>query len=363
MKFLMKNKIKQALIEYLDPLSNEYVLTEKNIQTIELTDDKSLQLSLNLGFLLGSHESTFKENLIHYLKLIFTHLAHIDVMLGFNVQPHRIATQITRIPTIKNIIAISSGKGGVGKSTTTVNLALALKQLGAKIGILDADIYGPNQPMMLGINDKPEIIDQNKFKPLTAYGIQVMSIGFLVDAEQPMVWRGPMATGALQQLINDTLWHDLDYLLIDMPPGTGDIHLTLSQKTPITAAVVVTTPQDIALLDARKGIEMFNKVKVPMLGIIENMSTHICSQCGYEEHLFGTQGAEELAKISKLEVLGQLPLDIKIREGADNGKPTVIAEPNSPVAKLYQMVALKMAIKISLLGKDYSAKLPGVVVE
>lgn len=263
---------------------------------------------------------------------------------------------------VKNIIAIASGKGGVGKSTTTVNLALALRAEGARVGILDADIYGPNQPQMLGATQKPDSKDGKTLEPVMAHGIQSMSIGYLIDVDTPMVWRGPMATGALQQLLNDTQWDNLDYLLIDLPPGTGDIQLTLSQKIPLSGAVIVTTPQDIALLDARKAIAMFQKVNVPVLGIIENMSVHVCSQCGHAEHIFGSAGGEKIAKQYNVDLLGSLPLDIRIREQADNGKPTVVAEPDGKITQIYREVARKITEKLAQV-KNYSSKFPKIAIE
>lgn len=266
-----------------------------------------------------------------------------------------------KIPGVKHIIAVASGKGGVGKSTTTVNLALALAAEGFRVGILDADIYGPNQPHMLGIKVKPVVSPDKKFEPLENYGIQSMSMGYLVNVNTPTIWRGPMVSGALQQLLRDTVWKDLDYLFIDLPPGTGDIQLTLVKKVPVSGAVIVTTPQDIALLDARKGLEMFNKVDVPVLGIVENMSTHVCSQCGHEEAIFGTQGAENMAKECKVPLLGRLPLAIKIREDADQGKPTVVAEPNGTIATTYRGIAKDLVTRLSTLTKK--SKFPEIVVE
>src|SRR5207249_1906171 len=253
--------------------------------------------------------------------------ASVQVKVTSKVVAHAVQRGVKLIPGIKNIIAVASGKGGVGKSTTAVNLALALAAEGAQVGVLDADIYGPSQPTMLGIAGRPESRDGKTLEPLEAYGLQAMSIGCLIDVDTPMVWRGPMVTQALQQLLTQTNWRDLDYLIIDMPPGTGDIQLTLSQKVPVTGAVIVTTPQDIALLDARKGLKMFEKVGIPILGIVENMSTHICSNCGHEEHIFGQGGAERMCKEYGVELLGSLPLDIAIREQADSGKPTVVADP------------------------------------
>ena len=267
------------------------------------------------------------------------------------------------IPGIAAIIAVASGKGGVGKSTTAVNLALALAAEGAKVGILDADIYGPSQPQMLGIEGRPESLDGAKLEPLTAYDLQAMSVGFLIDPETPMVWRGPMVTQALTQLLGDTNWHDLDYLVVDLPPGTGDIQLTLAQQVPVTGAIIVTTPQDIALLDARKGLKMFDKVGIPILGIVENMSIHICSKCGHEEHIFGSGGADRMGKDYEVEVLGHLPLDIKIREQVDGGKPTVVAEPDSRVAEIYRGIARRVAIKIAERAKDMTSKFPNIVIQ
>lgn len=267
------------------------------------------------------------------------------------------------LPNIKNIIAVASGKGGVGKSTTAVNLALALSQQGVRAGILDADIYGPSQPLMLGVTTRPDIKDKKSLLPIMAHGIQSMSIGYLIDETSPMAWRGPMVSMALQQLLNDTQWDDLDYLVIDLPPGTGDIQLTLAQKIPVTGAVIVTTPQDLALLDARRAYEMFRKVNVPVLGIIENMSIHICSQCGHSESIFGTGGGAEMATQYAIDLLGQLPLDIQIREQADSGKPTVIAAPHSPNALLYGHIAKQVMAKLALQAQNESGKFPTIVIK
>ena len=266
-------------------------------------------------------------------------------------------------PGVKNIIAVASGKGGVGKSTTAVNLALALAAEGASVGVLDADIYGPSQPMMLGITGRPESKDGKTLEPLEAYGMQAMSIGFLIDTDTPMVWRGPMVTQALEQLLKDTNWREIDYLIVDMPPGTGDIQLTLSQKVPVTGAVIVTTPQDIALIDARKGLKMFEKVGVPIVGIVENMAIHICSNCGHAEHIFGEGGGETMCRDYNVPFLGALPLDIRIREQADSGRPTVVADPDGAVAQAYKAIARKVAIFVAQKAADFSAKFPSIVVQ
>jgi ATP-binding protein involved in chromosome partitioning len=270
---------------------------------------------------------------------------------------------VQRHPAIKNVIAVASGKGGVGKSTVAVNLALSLLAQGARVGILDADIYGPSQPRMLNMQDKPDSSDGKTFAPLLPYGLQAISIGLMVDAETPMIWRGPMVSQALQQLMFQTRWDGLDYLVIDLPPGTGDIQLTLSQRVPVSGAVIVTTPQDIALLDARKAFRMFEKVGVPVLGVVENMSVHICSNCGHAEPVFGRGGAEKMVRDYGIELLGALPLDIRIREQADAGRPTVAADPEGPLSGIYHAIALKTAARLSLRPKDYSGILPKVVVQ
>ena len=276
---------------------------------------------------------------------------------------HAVPRGVKLIPGVKNIVAVASGKGGVGKSTTAVNLALALAAEGATVGILDADIYGPSQPQMLGIEGQPKSPDGKSIEPMEAHGIQAMSIGFLVGDDTPMVWRGPMATSALNQLLKDTRWRDVDYLIVDMPPGTGDIQLTLAQQVPVTGAVIVTTPQDIALLDAKKGLKMFEKVGIPILGLVENMSTHICSNCGHEEHIFGSGGAARMAQDYQVEVLGSLPLDIHIREQADGGNPTVAADPHGRVAEIYREIARRVAIRIAERARDMTSKFPNIVVQ
>ncbi len=288
----------------------------------------------------------------------------VDLRIGHRITAHGVQPTLKPLDGVRNIIAVASGKGGVGKSTTAANLALALATDGARVGILDADIYGPSQPLMLGlVGERPMSEDGKTMIPPRAHGLQVMSIGFLVDADQPMAWRGPMVTAALNQLLTQTRWDDLDYLIVDMPPGTGDVQLTLSQQVPVSGAVIVTTPQDIALLDARKGLQMFRKVSVPVLGIVENMSTHVCSKCGHEEAIFGSGGGERMAQDYDVELLGQLPLDASIREQTDSGRPTVVAAPDSAYAASYRLTAERMAARLAMRGKDYSRHFPKIVVE
>ena len=293
----------------------------------------------------------------------FPGAGNVSVNVYSKIVSHTVQRGVKLLPDVKNIIAVASGKGGVGKSTTAVNLALALAAEGASVAILDADIYGPSQPQMLGITGRPESADGKTLEPMEAHGLQAMSMGFLIDVETPMVWRGPMVTQALQQLLNETNWKDVDYLVVDLPPGTGDIQLTLAQQVPVTGAVIVTTPQDIALLDARKGLKMFEKVGIPILGIVENMSIHICSNCGHEEFIFGSGGAERMARDYEVEMLGALPLDIRIREETDSGKPTVVAEPESRIAEIYRDIARKVAVRIAERAKDMSSKFPNIVIQ
>jgi ATP-binding protein involved in chromosome partitioning len=321
-----------------------------------------VKIAVELGFpAKGYHQQLIDEVKAQVEKVEGVSSVSVDVTT--KVAAHSVQKSLKPIDNVKNIIAVASGKGGVGKSTTSVNLALALAEEGAKVGILDADIYGPSQPRMLGVSGQPESKDGKTLEPMANYGLQAMSIGFLIDEETPMIWRGPMVTQALEQLLNDTNWDSLDYLVIDLPPGTGDTQLTLAQKVPVSGAVVVTTPQDIALLDARKGFKMFEKVEVPVLGIVENMSIHICSNCGHEEHIFGEGGGRRMAEQYGVNFLGALPLDIRIREETDGGKPTVVAEPEARISQIYREIARKTAAKLALQAKSYAAKFPSIVIQ
>lgn len=353
--------IQSTLKLCIDPNTGKDFVSAKSVKNIQINGN-NVSLDIVLGYPAKSQLENIKNLLTNALKSL-DGIGNITVNVGSRIVAHSVQRGVNLLPNVKNVIAVASGKGGVGKSTTSVNLALALAAEGATVGLLDADIYGPSQPQMLGISGRPESADGKSIEPMQAHGIQAMSIGFLVDTDTPMVWRGPMVTGALEQLLRDTKWKDLDYLVIDLPPGTGDIQLTLAQKIPVTGAIIVTTPQDIALLDARKGLKMFEKVGIPILGIVENMSTHICSKCGHEEHIFGAGGGELMAKDYNIELLGSLPLDINIRMQADGGKPTVVAQPDSQIAKTYQEIARKAASKIALASLDHSAKFPNIVIQ
>ncbi|MEZ0231296.1 MAG: iron-sulfur cluster carrier protein ApbC [Methylophilaceae bacterium] len=358
---LTESQVQTALSEINDPNTGIDFISAKSAKNIKVSGN-DISLDIVLGYPANSVLSEIKSLVEEKLRAL-PDVGKVNINIGSRVVPHSVQRGVPLIPNVKNIIAVASGKGGVGKSTTAVNLALALAAEGAQVGILDADIYGPSQPQMLGISGRPDSTDGKSIEPMQSHGIQAMSIGFLVDTDTPMVWRGPMVVGALEQLLRDTRWKDLDYLVVDLPPGTGDIQLTLSQKVPVTGAVIVTTPQDIALLDARKGLKMFEKVGIPILGIVENMSTHICSNCGHEEHIFGAGGAEVMSKDYNVDLLGSLPLDIRIREQTDNGKPTVIAEPDSQIAHTYKKIARTIAIKLSQQALDHSSKFPNIVIQ
>ena len=355
-----REKIEEILSGVIDPYIKKDIISTKSVKNVSVKDNK-VSIEIEFGYPLDG----IKEKLSKKIKDEITQACNIDCIINISskIFSHAAQKGTQILPNVKNTIAVASGKGGVGKSTTSINLALALHAEGASVGILDADIYGPSQPRMLGLKGKPDSHDGKTVEPKENYHIQSMSIGYLIDEETPMIWRGPMVTGALEQLLNDTNWRDLDYLVIDLPPGTGDIQLTLCQKIPVSGAVIVTTPQDIALLDARKALKMFEKVQVPVLGIIENMSTHICSKCGNEEYIFGSGGGESMAKQYEVELLGSLPLDVKIREGVDNGKPTVAIEPNSVISDNYRDIARSVAAKISLQAKDYTSRFPKIVIE
>lgn len=327
------------------------------------TNGAGLNVSVELGFACGDFPQRLSDELTRHLETTLNCRANVQVV--WKVTTHAVQKGVKPYQNIKNTIAVASGKGGVGKSTTAVNLALALAADGAVVGILDADIYGPSQPRMLGQRGKADVKsrDGRSMDPITAHGIQSMSIGYLIDEESPMIWRGPMVTQALEQLLRDTNWQALDYLVIDLPPGTGDTQLTLAQKIPVTGALIVTTPQDIALLDARKGLKMFQKVEIPVLGIVENMATYICPNCGHEEHIFGSGGGARMAQDYDVEMIGSLPLNAQIREDADNGNPTVVANPSGPVTHAYREIARRVAAKLSLLGRDYSSKFPNIVIQ
>lgn len=352
--------IQSTLKLCIDPNTGKDFVSTKAVKNIQIHGN-DVSLDIVLGY---PAESQFEliRGLVEQSLRTLEGIGNITVNVGSRIVAHGVQRGVGLLPNVKNIIAVASGKGGVGKSTTSVNLALALAAEGATVGILDADIYGPSQPLMLGVDGRPESIDGKTMEPLQSFGVQVMSIGFLIDQDTPMVWRGPMVTGALEQLLRETRWKDLDYLVIDLPPGTGDVQLTLSQKIPVTGAVIVTTPQDIALLDARKGLKMFEKVGIPILGIVENMSTHICSNCGHEEPIFGAGGGALMASDYHVDLLGSLPLDLSIRVQADSGRPTVVNDPDGPISEIYKSIARKVAIKIAESKLDHSAKFPNIVI-
>lgn len=358
---ITEQQVKDALQTLVDPNTQKDFITTKSARNIKVNGN-DVTLDVQLGYPAKSQLEPIRDQIIAKLKTL-PGVGNVSVSVTMNIIKHAVQRGVKLVPGIKNIIAVASGKGGVGKSTTAVNLALALAAEGATVGMLDADIYGPSQPMMLGIKGKPVSKDNKSLEPMEGHGIQAMSIGFLIDNDTPMVWRGPMVTQALEQLLNETRWRDVDYLIVDLPPGTGDIQLTLSQRVPVTGAVIVTTPQDIALMDARKGLKMFEKVNIPILGIVENMSLHVCSKCGHEEHVFGSGGGERMAKDYGIDVLGSLPLDIKIREQADSGQPTVVADPNGRAADIYRQIARRVAVKIAEKQQDHSAVFPKIVVQ
>ena len=358
---ITEQQVQAALKEITDPNTGKDYVTGKEARNIKVNGD-NVSLDILLGYPAKTQVEPIRKQVVAKLKAI-PGIGAVTANVTIKIVSHAVQRGVKLIPGVKNIIAVASGKGGVGKSTTAVNLALALAAEGASVGMLDADIYGPSQPTMLGITGRPESKDGKRLEPMEGHGIQAMSIGFLIDVETPMVWRGPMVTQALEQLINETNWSNIDYLVVDLPPGTGDIQLTLAQRVPVTGAVIVTTPQDIALMDARKGLKMFEKVNIPILGIVENMSLHICSKCGHEEHMFGEGGGARMSKDYGVELLGALPLDIKIREQADSGKPSVVADPDGRVAEIYRQIARRVAVKIAEKQQDHSAAFPKIVVQ
>ncbi|MEC5218053.1 ATP-binding protein involved in chromosome partitioning [Actimicrobium sp. GrIS 1.19] len=353
--------VKAVLATVIDSNTGKDLVVGKCVRNIQL-DGADVAFDVELGYPAKSQIDGIRRAAIAAVRQL-PGIGNVSANVYSKIIAHTAQRGVKLMAKVKNIIAVASGKGGVGKSTTAVNLALALAAEGAQVGILDADIYGPSQPMMMGISGRPETIDGKTMEPMENHGLQVSSIGFMIDPDEPMVWRGPIVTQALQQLLDQTNWRDLDYLIVDMPPGTGDIQLTLSQKVPVTGAVIVTTPQDIALLDARKGLKMFEKVDIPILGIVENMSTHICSNCGHAEAIFGHGGGEKMCAEYGVDFLGALPLTMSIREQTDAGMPTVVADPDGPVAAIYRSIARKIAVKIADKAKDMSGKFPSIVIK
>jgi len=357
---LTDTAVADALKSVIDPNTGKDFVSTRQLKNLKV-EGGDVAFDVELGYPAKSQIPALRKALIAAVRTL-PGVENVSANLSSKIIAHAVQRGVQLLPTIKNIVAVASGKGGVGKSTTAVNLALALSAEGARVGILDADVYGPSQPMMMGIEGRPESTDGKSMEPMENYGVQVMSIGFLVDTDNPMIWRGPMATQALEQLLRQTNWGELDYLIVDMPPGTGDIQLTLSQRVPLTGAVIVTTPQDIALLDARKGLKMFEKVGVPILGVVENMAVHVCSQCGHAEHIFGADGGKNMAAEYGVDYLGALPLSLTIREQADAGRPTVVSDADGEIAAIYKTMARQVAVKIAAKAKDFSAKFPTISI-
>ncbi|OUD12199.1 iron-sulfur cluster carrier protein ApbC [Thioflexithrix psekupsensis] len=354
--------IEAALKQYIDPFLQGDLVSNRCVKKIDINGGQ-VSVEVVLGFPAEGYKATLADALHALIKAV-AGVTEVQLNISSRIATHAVQKGVKPLKGVKNVIAVASGKGGVGKSTTAVNLALALQAEGATVALLDADIYGPSQPRMLGVpGHKPESLDGMSLEPVMSYGLQSMSMGYMVEEDTPMIWRGPMVTQALEQLLRDTNWREVDYMIIDLPPGTGDTQLTLAQKIPVSGAVIVTTPQDIALLDARKGLKMFEKVNVPVLGVIENMSIHICSQCGHEEPIFGQGGGARMAEEYKVTLLGALPLDMAIREHGDAGHPTVIAAPESRITEIYRDIARRVAAQLSTQSKDYSYRFPTIMVE
>ncbi|MGE4359945.1 MAG: iron-sulfur cluster carrier protein ApbC [Lysobacteraceae bacterium] len=355
-----EDHVRALLSRVTDPNTGLDLVSGGQVRGVGIDGDK-VAVDVVLGYPAASWHATLA-GMIEGVLRADPAISGASASVSSRVLAHEVRKGLNPLPGVKNVIAVASGKGGVGKSTTAVNLALALVAEGAKVGVLDADIYGPSIPRMLGLSGRPQTVENKRIVPMRAHGLEAMSIGFLIDEDTPMIWRGPMVTQALQQLLNDTLWQDLDYLVIDLPPGTGDIHLTLCQRVPVSGALIVTTPQDIALLDARKALKMFEKVDVPVLGIIENMAIHVCSNCGHAEHIFGSGGGGRMADQYGVPLLGSLPLDIRIREQADGGAPTVASHPESALAVSYRDIARKAAGRLSQRARSKSISFPNIVV-
>ena len=356
-----KSIIEDALSEIVDPHTGLDLVAGKSVKDC-VVDDRNVSIDLVLGYPAKGWHPNLKQEVVDVVSKL-ENVQSVDVRIKTQVVSHEVQKGVTPLKNVRNVIAVASGKGGVGKSTVSANLALALSAEGANTGVLDADIYGPSQPRMLGVGGRPESKDGKSLEPMNSYHVQVMSIGFLIEEDTPMIWRGPMVTQALEQLLQDTQWRDLDYLIIDLPPGTGDIQLTLAQKVPVSGAVIVTTPQDIALLDARKALKMFEKVEIPVLGIVENMSTHICSNCGHEEHIFGEGGGKRMSVEYSVEHLGDIPLDGRIRSDADGGRPTVVADPDGSLAQAYRTIARNASGILSVRKRDYNEVFPSIVIQ
>ena len=358
---LTVDQVTEVLRTVIDPNTGRDLVSTRSARNVRV-EGGDVSLEVELGYPGKSQLEPIRKQVVAALRQL-PGVTNANVAVSMKIVAHAVQRGVKLLPGVKNVIAVASGKGGVGKSTTAVNLALALSAEGARVGMLDADIYGPSLPMMLGIDGRPESSDGQTMEPLEGHGLQANSIGFLIEQDNPMVWRGPMVTSALEQLLRQTNWHDLDYLIVDMPPGTGDIQLTLSQKVPVTGAVIVTTPQDIALLDAKKGLKMFEKVGIPILGLVENMAVYCCPNCGHVEHIFGEGGGEKMCEDYGVELLGSMPLNRSIREQADTGRPTVVSDPDSPIAELYRAMARKVAVKVADRARDMTSKFPSIVVQ